>query len=330
LRPTISVVLAAYNAGWCIERGLDSVMAQTAPALEVLVCDDGSTDGTAELVERRYGMRVQVLRLPHRNASAARADGLSRARGDWLALLDADDWWEPAKLDHQLAFVQQHPELAWVSSDGDFRSDEGVLRDSWLSDYFAPVTERTGDLFPLLVRRCFPLLSSSLVRRDAYAAVGGLDPTIPHSYDYDLCLRLAARYPCGVLAERLVHYWSHPGQLSRSMEARHREDLAIMRRIANGELRDDADARAAGRARAAALAFDLGLICLREGRASEARELFRAAAASGPVPRRAFALAGSLLPGFAVPAVRRLGWLKGGVAGARERKRVLPASGEAA
>jgi glycosyltransferase involved in cell wall biosynthesis len=330
VRPTVSVVLAAYDAAWCIERALDSVMAQTAPATEVIVCDDGSTDGTADLVARRYGMRVTVLRLPHRNAAAARADGLARARGDWLALLDADDWWEHDKLERQLSYLERHPDVAWLSSDGDFCSDEGVLRESWLSDYFVPVTERCGDLFPLLVARCFPLLSSSLVRRDAYHAVGGLDPEIPHSYDYDLGLRVAARYPAAVLADRLVHYWSHPGQLSRSMEARHREDLAIMRRIARGELRDDAASRRSGAVRAAALAFDLGLICLREGRAREARELFRAAAAEGPPARRAFALAGSLLPGFAMPAVRRLGWLKGGVAGARERKGVLPAKEEAA
>ncbi len=330
MKPTVSVVLAVYDAAWCIERALDSVMEQTSPVREVLVCDDGSTDGTPDRVERRYGMRVRVLRLPHRNAAAARAEGLAAARGDWLAFLDADDWWEPVKVERQLAFVERHPDVAWLSSDGILQAEDGVVRDSWLSDYFAPVSDRYGDLFPALLARCFPLMSSSLVRREAYDEVGGIDSTLACSHDYDLWLRLCAKHPAGLQAERLVHYWTHPGQLSRRMEERHREDLDIMRRAAAGRLRDDAATRRAGRARAASLAFDLGLLCLREERGSEARDLFRAATSTGPLPRRAFALAGSLLPGFAVPAVRRMQWLKGGVAGARERRGTIDVGGRSA
>ncbi len=329
MRPTVSVVLAVYDAAWCIERALDSVMSQTAPLAEVIVCDDGSTDGTAELVERRYGMRARVLRLPHRNAAAARAEGLAVARSDWLAFMDADDWWEPEKNERQLAFLETHPGVAWLSSDGDLRSDEGVLRESWLSEYFSPVTEMVGDLYAPLLMRCFPLVSSCMVRRDVYEAVGGLDTTLVYSHDYELWLRIAAHHPAGLVPERLVHYWSHPGQLSRRMENRHREDLEIMRRVAAGGQRVDAATRRTGALRAAALAFEVGLVCLRDGRAAEARRMFRGAAAAGPLSRRAFATLGALLPGAALPAVRRMAWLKGSVAGARERKGSLTAGGRA-
>src|SRR5262245_11955696 len=127
-----SAVLTVYNASWCIEQALESVLAQTLPAHEILVCDDGSTDGTADLVERRFGNRVRVLRLPHRNASATRSIGLDQATGDWLALLDADDLWKPEKLERQAAFVARHPEVRWLSTDGRYVSKEAVLRESWL------------------------------------------------------------------------------------------------------------------------------------------------------------------------------------------------------
>jgi hypothetical protein len=184
-----------------------------------------------------------------------------------------------------------------------------------------------GDLFPLLVPRCFPLMSSSLVQRDAYEAVGGINPAIQYSHDYDLWLRLAARYPAGLMIERLVHYWYHEGSLSRRLEARHRDDLAIMERIARGELRDDPASRQAGRVRAAGLAFDLGLLCMKDGRGAEARGMFARAASAGPVQRRLFATAGRLLPGSLVPLVQKLDWLKGSVAGARVRPRKVEGPG---
>jgi len=325
MEPAASVVLTVYNATWCVERALDSVLAQTLPAdqVEVLVCDDGSTDGTPDLVERRYGARVRVLRLPHRNAAATRRVGLAEARGTWLSFLDADDWWETGKLARQLEFAERHADVAWISCDGQFVSAEGVIRESWLSDYFTPVTERVGDLFPLLVRRCFPLMSSSLVRRDAYHAVGGIDPGIVYSHDYDLWLRVAARYPAALLADRLVHYWSSEGSLSRRLEARHLDDLAIMERVAAGELRDDPTMRRMGHERAAAIAFDLALLCLRDGRSAEMRRLFRRARVAGPSSRRAFATAGSLLPGGLARAARGWSWLKGPVASTREVKRAV-------
>src|SRR5262249_9755296 len=152
---------------------------------EIIVCD-GSTDGTPDLVEARFGPHVIVLRMPRRNASATRADGLMRARGEWLAFMDAADTWRRDKLERQLAHVRAHPEVRHISSDGTLVSAEGVVRSSWLSDYFHPVRELRGDLYALLLERCFVLMSSSMVHRDAYQAVGGMDPRIVYSHDYDL------------------------------------------------------------------------------------------------------------------------------------------------
>lgn len=308
--PRISVVLAVYNAAWCVERALDSVFAQTSPVDEVIVCDDGSTDGTPDLVEARYGGRVTVMRYPHRNASATRSDGLRLARGEWLAFLDADDFWEPEKLERQRAFLAAHPDVKWLTSDGRYVSDEGVIRESWMADYFDPVRELIGDLFAPLVMRCFPLMSSMLVERRAYDDVGGMDPTIVYSHDYDLWLRLAARHAGGVQAEKLVRYWWHPNQLSRKVEARYVDDLMLLERVARGALRRDPHAMALARRRAASHHFDLGLWALRAERYDDARAHLRGALDDGPLSRRLLAACALMVPPAVFPVLRRSGWLK--------------------
>jgi glycosyltransferase involved in cell wall biosynthesis len=320
----VSVVLTVYNATWCVERAVASALEQTLAPAEILVCDDGSTDGTPDLVERRFGDRVRVLRLPHANASATRRAGLAAATSPWLAFLDADDAWRPQKLERQAAFLERHPEVRWLGSDGRYVSAHGVIRESWLSDYFTPVRDMVGDLLPALVERCFPLVSSMVVERRAYDSVGGLDPALIYSHDYDLWLRLAARHPGGIMAESLLDYWTGPASLSRHFEARYRDDAMLMRRIAGGALGRAPALRRRAAARAASLEFDLGMVCLRSGRIAEGRDrLRRAAAGAGPWRRRLLAAGGALLPGLARPWLLRSGFLRDMVVDSRERHRPM-------
>lgn len=328
-RPTVSAVFAAYNATWCIARAIDSLLAGTVVPEEIIVCDDGSTDGMPEYIEGKYGDRVQVLRLPHRNAAAARRDGLAIAKGDWLAFIDADDWWTPEKLGRQLAFLEKHPQVRWLSTDGDYVAEEGVVKESWLGDYFQPVRERTGDLFEPLVHRCFPLLSSMLVEREAYHAVGGIDPTIVYSHDYDLWLRLAARHPGGLMTDKLVHYWFHAAALSRNFDARHRDNLVIMERVAAGAYRAEPELRALGAVRAAGLAYDVGIAAIRAGKYGEGRAFLARARDAGPARRRAIATFGSLMPAPLMKPLMQMSWLKQLVLRERPTAPVLKGGGGA-
>ncbi|MFI5369987.1 MAG: glycosyltransferase family 2 protein [Candidatus Eisenbacteria bacterium] len=326
--PGVSLVLTCYNAAWCIERALDSVLSQTLVPEELIVSDDGSTDDTVEHITGRYGDAVTVLRLPHRGLTASRIAAIDAARGPWLALMDADDTWLPDKTERQLDTVERHPELAWVSGDGALVGEQGMIEESWLAGYFEPVRDLVGDLFPHVVQRCFPLVSSSLVRKSAYLAVGGMDPDIEYSQDYALWLRLSARFPAAVMSARLIHYWSSPTQMSRRIEERYRDDKRLMERVARGEYRRDPNAQRVAREKVASYEFDLGVICLRSGRfPAGRRHLWRAASMPGPLHRRALALFGVATPRGALHRLMHSPWLKGTVQRARRSNPMLGREG---
>lgn len=315
-RVRVSALLTCYNAAWCVDRALDGLLAQTRAPDEIVVTDDGSTDDTVGRIVSRLGARVKLLRLPHQGLTRSRAAAFDAASGDWLAMLDADDIWLPEKLERELATAQRHPDARWIVSDAVYVSETGVLRESWLSHYFDPVRELSGDLLPALIERSFVLPSASLVAAEAYRAVGGFDPSFVYSQDYDLFLRLAARFPGVILPDRLARYFATPGGMSSKIEERHRDNLRLMERIESGELRPEPLTRRSGARRVAALAFDIGMICMRSGRNEEARGLLRRAAGRGsPWPRRAVALAGAMLPASLVRAFGRLKWARGAVDG---------------
>ncbi len=313
----ISVVMAVYNGTWCIERAIDSALHQTVRPDEILICDDGSTDGTPELVEDTFGPPVQVLRLPHRNSPSARRAGLDRATGDWLAFMDADDVWVPDKLERQILALERHPECRMISSDGSLVSADGLVRASWLSDYFDPVRELYGDLLPSLIERCYILVSSVMVEREAYHAVGGIDPEIVFSHDYELWLRILGRYPGLQTTDPLIQYFTSPGALSRNFDARHRDDLALMRRLERGDFRRDPLLQRRAAERAAALEYKIGLNCLRQGQGHDGRAHMRRAMMHGSTRQRLLAIGGSFVPDWAIRGLRRVSWLKRGVAPAR-------------
>ena len=111
----ISVVIPAYNAGRYIGRAIDSVLAQTRPAEEIIVVDDGSTDHTAEIAGA-YGDRIRFIRQENAGASVARNTGIAAATGNWIAFLDADDEWLPEKLRLQTEHLERNPDLTWTTA----------------------------------------------------------------------------------------------------------------------------------------------------------------------------------------------------------------------
>jgi len=117
--PLVSVVIPTYNRAYCIERAIDSVLAQSNANVEAVVIDDGSKDQTDALMQRRYGNdpRVRYFYQENTGISGARNAGLQRVRGDYVALLDSDDDWAPWKLELQIACMRAHPELGMTWTD---------------------------------------------------------------------------------------------------------------------------------------------------------------------------------------------------------------------
>jgi glycosyltransferase involved in cell wall biosynthesis len=188
---SVSVIIPAYNSGRRVTRTIETALNQTLPVREVIVVDDGSTDDTLEVVSQ-FGPRVRVVSKPNGGPASARNLGASLATGDWLAMLDADDWWFPRKNELQLA----HSAADDIGL-SHCRLDHRVER---------PPNELT---FQELWDRNWISCSSVLIRHNVFDALGGFveDPKLISVEDYNLWLRVAAAgWRVVACPHILVHY----------------------------------------------------------------------------------------------------------------------------
>jgi hypothetical protein len=121
-----SVIIPAFNAAATLARAIDSVHAQSWPAHEIIVVDDGSSDGTAEIA-RQYGEAVRLIQQPNSGVSVARNAGAAAATGDWLAFLDADDWYVPDRIKLHAEWIAEDPTLDFLTGDYEYRDAAGHL-----------------------------------------------------------------------------------------------------------------------------------------------------------------------------------------------------------
>ena len=126
MAPRFSVIIAVYNGAATLARAVDSVLAQSYSAQEIIVVDDGSTDGTSE-VAARYGGKLRYIRQDNAGVSSARNHGAQTASGDWLAFLDADDWYYPDRLKLHAEWIQEDAALDFLTGDYEYRDDAGNL-----------------------------------------------------------------------------------------------------------------------------------------------------------------------------------------------------------
>ena len=206
---SVSVVVPVHNAEAFVAETIESVLAQTVPPMEIIAVDDGSTDGTAAIL-RGFGDQVQVLSRSGRSAASARNAGAAAATGVWLAFVDADDTWLPNKLERQLAFTDD-PRVGMVYTDRFNIGDRGDLPaiQSEIQHMYA------GDVFlDLLLLGNRITLSSVMVRRDLFNALGGFYEGLRNAEDWDLWVRLSADHQVAVCDEPLLRYRFHRGMKS--------------------------------------------------------------------------------------------------------------------
>ena len=190
--PLVSVVIPAYNCGHLISDALDSVVDQDYPALEVFVIDDGSTDETCDVVAH-YGSAVTLIRQRNAGAAVARNEGMRRARGEYVALLDADDLWLPGKLRLQVEHLEHHADVGicctrWHLLHPDVAGHYHIERAA--APESAPVDPGcAGWIYCELLLDCEVWTSTVVMRRELGERIGGFDAELRRGQDYDYWLR---------------------------------------------------------------------------------------------------------------------------------------------
>lgn len=200
-RPLVSVIIPTFNRAKLCARAIRSALAQTYSPLEVIVVDDGSTDGTAEAIAGEFGDSIVLVRQPNGGVSAARNAGLARARGQYLAFLDSDDLWERDKVTHQVDWLEQNPDFGMILCNIAVRGVDGA--NAGVIDR-RPRLPRDGAILGDVIRNPSLVPSTVLIRRRVYEQLGGFDPELRTAEDLDFHMRVASAFQIGLLREPLV------------------------------------------------------------------------------------------------------------------------------
>jgi glycosyltransferase involved in cell wall biosynthesis len=221
--PMVSVVIAAWNCGAYLPQTLASALGQTWRNLEVILVDDGSTDDTLASVAP-FLPQIRYERREHRGLAAARNEGIQLARGEYIALLDADDLWHPEKITIQVAIAERHPLSGLIASDGEEFCGGQVLQPSLLpanlfTGRFAtdaspsPVPEVTGDFYREMIAGCMILCPAQvLLPRRVVERIG---PFIDSgSQDWDYYIRVSKDYPVTFHRDVLARWRYRPDSMA--------------------------------------------------------------------------------------------------------------------
>jgi glycosyltransferase involved in cell wall biosynthesis len=237
MSPDISVIIPAYNVAPYVAVALDSALAQPGVSLEVIVVDDGSTDGTAEVLARYAGdARVTIISQDNTGPCVSRNVGISRARGRYIGFLDGDDLWDQGKAAAHVTLMDSRPDLDTTYSW--WRIINGNGAPTGRTNTCAPADLPAGSGFEGLLVENFTGTASTLVcRRAAIEAVGGFDPALRSNVDLDLLLRLALLREgnLALVPEILTSYRVHGSQITgdwRRMEENWNKVLRKMRGLA--------------------------------------------------------------------------------------------------
>jgi glycosyltransferase involved in cell wall biosynthesis len=205
--PLVSVIIPTFNRAWILLEAIESVLSQTFENYELIVVDDGSTDNTRLLLKACKDIRV--VSQENKGVSAARNRGIEAATGDYLAFLDSDDLWLPEKLDLQMAFFKTHPKAMIC------QTQETWIRNGKRINPKKRHRKASGMFFDRSLALCLVSPSAVIIKKELLEDVGQFDEDLPACEDYDLWLRIGARYPMFLVDEALViKRGGHADQLS--------------------------------------------------------------------------------------------------------------------
>ena len=236
---SISVVIPSFNRLAYLVKALDSVFSQSSKVDEVIVVDDGSTDGTAERIKALFP-GVVLLTQPNLGVSAARNHGIKTAKSRWIAFLDSDDQWLPDKISAIRRAQLEFPRYSLI------HSNEIWIRDGVRVNAMKKHRKTGGWIF----RKCLPLCvispSAAVIHRTVFERVGYFDESLPACEDYDLWLRICHQMPVYYIEKPLIYkYGGHSDQLSRKFWGMDRFRIQALRKLLESAQLDADDYEAA-------------------------------------------------------------------------------------
>ena len=241
--PLISVIIPTYNRENTLPRAIDSVLAQKGADFELLIVDDGSTqkqDGGWRMKDDEkqdsirhpsqqsspVGSVIHVFRQENKGPAAARNLGIKHAKGEWIAFLDSDDEWMPGKLKAQLKFFAEHPDHLIC------QTEEIWIRNGKRVNPMKKHKKYGGWIFEKCLPLCVVSPSAAMMHRKLFDQVGLFDESLPACEDYDLWLRIASRYPIGLIDKPyIIKYGGHADQRSREFPAMDRFRIQSLAKI---------------------------------------------------------------------------------------------------
>ena len=209
----ISVVIPTFNRISLVARAIDSVLKQSLNPYEIIVVDDGSDDGTSEMIQNKY-KSIKLIQQQNNGVSAARNKGIEHAKGDWIGLLDSDDAWTEKKLENQADRLIKTPEYDFC------HTNEIWIRNGVRVNQRKKHEKYGGYIFDKCLDICRISPSSVLFRKNILDHIGWFDSQLPVCEDYDLWLRITSEYRILFIDEPLIiKYGGHDDQLSHSVES---------------------------------------------------------------------------------------------------------------
>ncbi|CAD5917263.1 putative glycosyltransferase RBE_0706 [Planktothrix rubescens] len=221
----ISVVIPAYNAEKTIQQTIDSVLNQTFQDFEIIVINDGSTDLTLDIVSGINDPRIKILSYPNSGAAVSRNRGFDVAKGEYIALLDADDLWTSDKLEAQYNALQSHPQASVAYSWTDYIDQSGQFLQSGRHLAFQ------GNVYPeLLVKNFLENGSNPLICRQTVIQIGGFDESLLGGQDWDFYIRLAQNYEFLVVPKVQILYRVSSQSISSQLERQEQQCLQVIQK----------------------------------------------------------------------------------------------------
>jgi glycosyltransferase involved in cell wall biosynthesis len=198
--PKVSVIITTYNSMAYLPKTLDSVLGQTFTDFEVLIVDDGSSDNITEWIKELKDVRIKTIFQSNQGVSVARNNGITNAQGEYIAFLDADDLWQPTKLEKQVLCLDKHLEVGlvhtWVSLINEQSQPTGR---NFISNI-------EGNIWQQIIEKNMIACCSVMVRRTCFETVGGFDSSLRSAEDWDMWIRIADCYEVAVIKEILAYY----------------------------------------------------------------------------------------------------------------------------